>query len=227
MYPFRCFWEQLLAQLGITCLLLWPSYSKNDSPLLVPSYSWKQAMEKEEVVTYTVKDRVAYITLNRPDRLNAINDELPRALQAAVTKANWGTTNKIINKIRANHQPNLCCVQDDSVHVILLTGAGRAFCSGYDLIEYAQMKGHNVGQQVCWANNILKFIKNFATYVQEMPWDPLIDYQFMSHNTNCFMSLWRSLKPVVCKIKGFAVAGGSDIALCCVRFVLFSLPLLV
>ncbi|MBI2157258.1 MAG: crotonase/enoyl-CoA hydratase family protein, partial [Candidatus Rokubacteria bacterium] len=33
-------------------------------------------------------------------------------------------------------------------------------------------------------------------------------------NTQCFMSLWRSLKPVVCKVHGYAVAGGSDIALC-------------
>lgn len=72
-----------------------------------------------------------------------------------------------------------------------------------------------------------------------MPWDPLIDYQFMWANTNAFMSLWvmiseifrrrdfvalhyantvslqRSLKPTICKVHGFAVAGGSDIALCC------------
>lgn len=47
-----------------------------------------------------------------------------------------------------------------------------------------------------------------------MPWDPLIDYQFMGRNTECFMSLFRSLKPVICKIHGYAVAGGSDIALC-------------
>jgi len=37
----------------------------------------------------------------------------------------------------------------------------------------------------------------------------------MSRNTSCFMSLWRSLKPVICKIHGYAIAGGSDIALCC------------
>jgi enoyl-CoA hydratase len=41
------------------------------------------------------------------------------------------------------------------------------------------------------------------------------DYAFMSRNTEKFMSLWRSHKPVVCKVHGFAVAGGSDIALCC------------
>ncbi len=47
-----------------------------------------------------------------------------------------------------------------------------------------------------------------------MPWDPTIDYRMMSHSTDCFMSLWRSYKPVICKVHGFAVAGGSDIALC-------------
>jgi len=50
---------------------------------------------------------------------------------------------------------------------------------------------------------------------QSMPWDPILDYSMMSWCTECYMSLWRSLKPVICKIQGFAVAGGSDIALCC------------
>ncbi len=47
-----------------------------------------------------------------------------------------------------------------------------------------------------------------------MPWDPMKDYAFMMSNTQAFMSLWRSYRPVVCKVHGFAVAGGSDIALC-------------
>jgi len=47
-----------------------------------------------------------------------------------------------------------------------------------------------------------------------MPWDPLLDYQHMSRSTENMMSIWRSLKPVVCQIHGFAVGGGSDIALC-------------
>ncbi len=48
-----------------------------------------------------------------------------------------------------------------------------------------------------------------------MPWDPYIDYKLMSAFTSSFMTLWRSFKPVVCKIHGYAVAGGSDIALSC------------
>jgi enoyl-CoA hydratase/carnithine racemase len=45
---------------------------------------------------------------------------------------------------------------------------------------------------------------------QDMPWDPMVDYQWMRHCTDCYFSLWRSLKPVVTKVRGFAVAGGSE-----------------
>ena len=125
------------------------------------------------VVTYDVADRIARITLNRPEVMNAINDELPVELAAAVARAD----------------------ADPEVHVIVLSGAGRAFCSGYDLTFYAE--GNGAGQ---------------AT--QDMPWDPIKDYSFMWRNTQHFMALWRAMKPVVCKVHGFAVAGGSDIALC-------------
>ena len=57
---------------------------------------------------------------------------------------------------------------DDAVHVILLSGAGRAFCSGYDLKQFAETPGPNPGNQA-------------------MPWDPLLDYRYMSENTACFM----------------------------------------
>jgi enoyl-CoA hydratase len=48
-----------------------------------------------------------------------------------------------------------------------------------------------------------------------MPWDPMKDYKGMKKNTDDFFSLWRSYKPTICKVQGYAVAGGSDIALCC------------
>jgi enoyl-CoA hydratase len=124
-------------------------------------------------VLYDKDGRIARITLNRPEVLNAIDDELPAELEAAVERAN----------------------ADAGVHVILLAGAGAAFCAGYDLSFYAQAKGTNIG-------------------VQEMPWDPMRDYAMMMRNTERFMSLFRSHRPVICKVHGFAVAGGSDIALC-------------
>lgn len=124
-------------------------------------------------VIYEKDGRIARITLNRPEVMNAIDDDLPRELAEAVARAE----------------------ADDGVHVMLLSGAGRAFCAGYDLAYYAERNG---------ANNV----------TQEMPWDPIKDYRFMWANTQAFMSLFRALKPVVCKVHGFAVAGGSDIALC-------------
>src|SRR5262249_37899327 len=105
---------------------------------------------------------------------NAIDGEMPAELEAAVEQAN----------------------RDEKVHVIVLAGAGRAFCAGYDLARYAQRPGRNAG-------------------VQAMPWDPMKDFAFMMRNTERFMSLFRSHRPVICKVHGFAVAGGSDIALCC------------
>ena len=83
------------------------------------------------------------------------------------------------------------------MNVIVLTGAGKGFCGGYDLKAFAQAKGGNSGVQV------------------DMPWDPTIDYRMMKRNTDDFMSLWRSNKPTIAKVNGPCVAGGSDIALCC------------
>jgi len=124
-------------------------------------------------VLYEKDGRIGRITLNRPDVMNAIDDDLPGELAEAVAQAD----------------------ADPGVHVLVLSGNGPAFCAGYDLAHYAEGNGPN---QV----------------IQEMPWDPLKDYQFMWANTQHFMSLWRAMKPVVCKVHGFAVAGGSDSALC-------------
>jgi len=125
-------------------------------------------------ITYDVHDAKAYLTLNRPERLNAINDDMPGDIRAAVDLAN----------------------ADDDVRVIVVQGAGRAFCSGYDLKEYAEG-----GATDRWR--------------QGSVWDPVKDYREMRRNTDDFFSLWRSLKPTIAKVHGYAVAGGSDIALCC------------
>ena len=130
-------------------------------------------MKSTSPIIYEQSGRIAHITLNRPDALNAIDEALPSALEAAVIRAN----------------------ADQFTRVIILSGAGRAFCAGYDLDVFAESPGTNAG-------------------IQEMPWDPIKDFAFMKRNTDCFMSLWRSLVPVICKVHGYAIAGGSDIALC-------------
>ena len=119
--------------------------------------------------------RIARITLNRPEVMNAIDDDLPVELAAAVAEAD----------------------ADPAIHVMVLSGNGRAFCAGYDMAYYAEQRS-SMGNQV----------------TQDMPWDPMQDYQFMWRNTQHFMSIFRAMKPVICKVHGFAVAGGSDIALC-------------
>lgn len=124
-------------------------------------------------VLYEKDGRIAKITLNRPEKLNAIDDDMPPAIEEAVRTAE----------------------HDQDVHVIILAGAGKAFCAGYDLSLYAEGA-----------------TKNKA--VQDMPWDPIQDYQFMWRNTQHYMSLWRAIKPVICKVHGYALAGGSDLALC-------------
>lgn len=134
-----------------------------------------------QTIKYQADDRIATISLNRPDRLNAISLEMPGELKAAVDSAN----------------------RDDSVHVIVLTGEGRGFCSGYDLIDFAERKGEQPGSQLGNAGG------------DSAAWDPMADFYGMAKNTENFMSLWKSYKPTVARVHGPAVAGGSDIALAC------------
>ena len=124
-------------------------------------------------VIFQKDGQIGRISLNRPEKMNAIDDDVPEQLQSAILEAE----------------------NDPDIHVIILSGKGKAFCGGYDLSSYAENKG---------PNNVY----------QGKNWDPLADYNFMWGNTQKFMSLWRCPKPVLCKLHGFALGGGSDIALC-------------
>lgn len=128
-------------------------------------------------ILYETAERIATITLNRPERLNAITRGMPQEIREAVERAG----------------------DDNAIHAIVVTGAGRAFCAGYDLMESAQAKSRSAGGQDA----------------AQGPWDPMVDFAMMYRNTQDFMALWRSHKPTIAKVRGFAVAGGSDIALCC------------
>jgi enoyl-CoA hydratase len=115
--------------------------------------------------------RVAWLTLNRPERLNALTNDLIARLAATVHELNG----------------------DDEVRVLVLRGAGRAFCAGYDLDWGTAMEAELDAQH---------------------PWDPVRDYLGMSRNVSAFMALWRSPKPVVAAVHGWCVGGGTDLALC-------------
>lgn len=119
--------------------------------------------------------RIARLLLNRPERLNAIDERMPGEIRAAV---DWAVAN-------------------DQVHVIVVQGAGKGFCGGYDLSQF----GEGVIDHPCQQ--------------ERRPWDPMVDYATMKRYTEDFMSLWRAPKPTIAQVHGAAVAGGSDIALCC------------
>jgi enoyl-CoA hydratase len=157
-------------------------------------------------VTYGSQDRVARITLNRPERGNGIVPRMPAELSACVEQANL----------------------DPAVHVIALAGNGTGFCGGYDLVASAEemgAAGEGGGEaadepsagpspQAPPPGSPLDPATIAANHQPESNWDPVTDFQFMSRNVRGFMSLFHSEKPVLCKVHGYCVAGGTDMALC-------------
>ena len=99
-----------------------------------------------ETLTYEVDGRIARITLNRPERGNGITLAMPRELAECVERANL----------------------DPAVHVIALSGAGKGFCGGYDLVEFAE--------------------RELPNHDPSQPWDAVVDWQMMSRNLRGFMS---------------------------------------
>ena len=130
-----------------------------------------------ETLRYDVDGAIATITLDRPDHLNTIVPPMPEELEAAVVQA----------------------VRDAAVKVIVLRGAGRAFCAGFDF----------GGGFHHWDE----------TMTTDGEWDPGKDMIGATAQAlgpvPKFMSLWRSPKPVIAQVHGWCVGGGSDMALCC------------
>ena len=129
-----------------------------------------------QTLLYDADGAVATITLNRPERLNTIVPPMPDEVQDAVERA----------------------VADQGVKVIVLRGAGRSFCAGYDF----------AGGFHHWDEAI----------TTDGAWDPGKDFVMATapsaSPTQKFMSVWRSPKPVIAQVHGWCVGGGSDFALC-------------
>jgi enoyl-CoA hydratase len=129
-----------------------------------------------ETLLYSTKGPIATITLNRPDELNTIVPPMPDEIEAAVKEA----------------------VIDPKVKVIVVRGAGRAFCAGYD-----------------FGTGFHHWDEALTT---DGAWDPGKDFVFSTNQllspTQEFMSFWRSPKPVIAQVHGWCVGGGSDYALC-------------
>ncbi len=141
-----------------------------------PLSAWQTRAMPFQTLLYAVDDAIATITLNRPDRLNTIVPPMPDEVEDAVEAA----------------------VADAAVKVIVLRGAGRSFCAGYD---FADGFHH-------WDEAI----------TTDGAWDPGKDFVMATapsrSPTQKFMSIWRSPKPVIAQVHGWCVGGGSDFALC-------------
>jgi enoyl-CoA hydratase len=158
-----------------------------------------EAIESElATMVYRVTGRVARITLDRPERGNGITRDMLTELARCVERADL----------------------DPMVHVILLAGNGKGFCGGYDLVEAAEGQRRMGEGRVGRAEpgpppgSPLDPTVMAANHDPSGTWDPMVDYGMMGRNVRAFMSLFHCSKPVVCKVRGFCVAGGTDMALC-------------
>jgi len=145
-------------------------------------------------VEYEVTGPVARLTLNRPERGNGITRGLVIELERCVERADL----------------------DPTVYVLLLSGRGKGFCGGYDLVQSAEGQGSLASDDPATApaGSPLDPAVMTANHDPSGTWDPMVDYAMMSRNVRGFMSLFHCSKPVVCKVHGFCVAGGTDMALC-------------
>lgn len=116
-------------------------------------------------------DRVARITLNRPERRNAI----ARAMQ-----------NEIVAAIEA-------CAQDASVHAVIIRGAGKAFCAGYDVTPATPEAAHSGAAEISLPR---RAVETLAT-------------------ARAWTRIWNSPLPIIAQVHGHCLAGGTDLALHC------------
>jgi enoyl-CoA hydratase len=149
-------------------------------------------MSSAQTLTYECDGRIGRITLDRPERGNGITLQMPGELAAAVEEANL----------------------DPAVHVIALAGNGTGFCGGYDLTAAEEMGSGRAAGGAAEPDAPNAPAAVAANHDPSGTWDPVVDWQMMSRNLRGFMSLFHSDKPVICKIHGYCIAGGTDMALC-------------
>lgn len=118
-----------------------------------------------DVVLYETHGPIARITLNRPDKLNALNTETVLELDRRITQA----------------------ANDNTVKVVLIAAAGRAFSAGYDIND--EMED---GTET------------------PLEWQPVL-----RRDVEVTMRIWSCPKPTIAVVQGYCLAGGCEIAMAC------------
>ncbi|MES2631530.1 MAG: crotonase/enoyl-CoA hydratase family protein [Pseudomonadota bacterium] len=143
-------------------------------------------LESTECIGFAVTDGVATITLNRPQKRNALNRQLMQELRQALLEA------------------------DDlvAVHCVVIQGAGTDFCSGYDLVDYKAEPPAGAGQAAApSAYDAAQYRVPSASHDNDI-WR-------MEHNQADIFTVMDIHKPVIAKVHGHCLAGGTDLAFAC------------
>lgn len=141
--------------------------------------------EDNELVLYEERDGVAVVTLNRPEKMNTLNEAVIEGMAQSIDRA----------------------AGSESVSAVVLRGAGTTFSAGYDLNpsdrsgNAPRFRSHNYGAP--------------RVDHRAGAWDPMRDYHMMGHNMRRFMRIWECPKPVIGELRGWAIGGGTDLLLCC------------
>ena len=144
-------------------------------------------MSDVDPVLYEERDDLAIITLNRPEKKNALTDAVIQGIADGIDSATASV---------------------DGVAVVI-RGSGDTLTAGYDLTA-GTVVGTSGGDEPGWPTPY----GAKGPDPREGAWDPVRDYQFMGNNVRRFMKVWECPKPVIGEIRGWAVGGATDLILC-------------
>lgn len=141
--------------------------------------------ESQPPVLYEERNKLAIITLNRPEKQNTLTDAVIQGVADGIDAA----------------------TRSSDVAAIIVRGAGGTLTAGYDLTAG---DGAANGDGSAWSTPY----GATGPEPRAGAWDPVRDYQFMGNNVRRFMKIWECPKPVIGEITGWAIGGATDMILC-------------